>query len=160
MKNKATLVKGIIMCAQSILFDAFALYAGIPLLANLWFGDLYSDEKTVTVFSLVLWIGISIGASITLNIGKNKIFEYFNGSPSTTGSSGNYTPTESMFVKCPKCSEMNSSNNQHCFKCGSSLRPSQNVPRDGVESWICPNCGKSNSHYIGTCGCGQKKPNN
>ena len=70
MKNKTTLAQGIIICAQSILLDAFALYAGIPLLGNLWFGDLYGDEKSVAIFILLIWLGISIGASIALNIGK------------------------------------------------------------------------------------------
>lgn len=156
MKNKTTLIQGIIICAQSILLDAFALYAGIPLLGNLWFGDLYGDEKSVAIFSLIIWIGVSIGASIALSIGKNKIIEYFSDGSSTVS---NYSASEPLFIDCPKCSEINTSKNEYCFKCGALLRPSQNVPGDGAESWTCPKCGKSNSHYIGTCGCGQQKPN-
>ena len=51
MKNKTTLIQGIIICTQGILLDAFSLYAIIPLLGNIWFGDLYGDEKSVAIFS-------------------------------------------------------------------------------------------------------------
>lgn len=33
MKNKTTLVQGIIICAQGILFDVFSLYAAVPCCA-------------------------------------------------------------------------------------------------------------------------------
>lgn len=26
------------------------------------------------------------------------------------------------------------------------------------KSWICPKCGKRNNNYVGTCGCGARKP--
>lgn len=134
MKNKTTLAQGIIICAQSILLDAFALYAGIPLLGNLWFGDLYGDEKSVAIFSLLIWLGISIGASIALNIGKKKIFNYFSYSPETnTYTANTYTPP--------------------IFK--DSNTPTS-TPSAG--EWKCPKCGKINQNYIGTCGCGEVKP--
>ena len=76
MKNKTTLIQGIIICTQGILLDAFSLYAIIPLLGNIWFGDLYGDEKSVTIFSLLIWLGISIGASIAVNIGKKKVIDF------------------------------------------------------------------------------------
>ena len=49
--------------------------------------------------------------------------------------------------------------------------PSVNIPAEnnaveesssdtsvGVNEWKCPNCGKVNQNYVGTCGCGTLKP--
>lgn len=137
MKNKTTLVQGIIICAQGILFDVFSLYAAVPLLCNLWFGDLYSKEKTITMFSLAIWIGISIGAAIAVNIGKKKIFEYFT------------EPSETI----------NQSTSNNCCTPGSSIFRESNaaVATPSKGEWKCQKCGKINSNYVGTCGCGQLK---
>lgn len=138
MKNKTTLIQGIIICAQSILFDAFALYAGIPLLGNLWFGDLYGDEKSVAIFSLSIWIGVSIGASIALSIGKKKIIEYFSDTSSVVNHNSTYMTTPST----------------------SPIFKDSNTPivKPSGDEWKCPKCGKINQKYVGTCGCGQLKP--
>lgn len=135
MKNKTTLVQGIIICAQGILLDAFSLYAAVPLLCNLWFGDLYSREKTITMFSLAIWIGVSIGAAIAVNIGKKKIFEYFSESPQTVNQNSAYSTT-----------------GQPIFR-----EPEPIVANPSKGEWKCPNCGKINSNYVSTCGCGQVK---
>lgn len=29
----------------------------------------------------------------------------------------------------------------------------------GEDEWLCPNCGRINKNYVGSCGCGQKKGN-
>lgn len=138
MKNKTSLIQGIIICAQSILLDAFALYAIIPLLGNIWFGDLYGDEKTVAIFSLLIWLGISIGASIALNIGKKKIIDFFaEPSSETNRTSAHTTNTYTSPI----------------FK--DSNTP---ITTPSVGEWKCPKCGKINQNYTGTCGCGEVKP--
>lgn len=38
----------------------------------------------------------------------------------------------------------------------SSVRPSYTL--SSVGSWTCPKCGVKNPDYVGTCGCGEKKP--
>lgn len=138
MKNKTTLIQGIIICAQSILLDAFALYASIPLLGNLWFGDLYGDEKSVAIFNLLIWIGISVGASIALSIGKNKIIDSFADFSSKNSSTSAYTTNI---------------NTSPIFK--DSNTP---ITTPSAKEWKCPNCGKINQNYTGTCGCGEVKP--
>ena len=138
MKNKTKLIQGIIICAQSILLDVIALYAGIPLLGNLWFGHLYGDEKTVAIFSLIIWIGVSIGASIALSIGKNKIIEYCSGDSSVVKNSSTYTTTPLT----------------------SPIFRDSNTPKTtpSAGEWKCPQCGRINQNYVGTCGCGQNRP--
>lgn len=137
MKNKTNLIQGIIYCTQGIILDAFALSAVIPTLGNLWFGNLYGDAKSVAVFTLIVWIGISIGASIVLSIGKSKLVEYFSDSYSTT----NTTTYSSPSTEKPIFKDTNSA----------PAIPTGN-------EWKCPNCRKINQNYTGTCGCGQQKP--
>lgn len=89
------------------------------------------------MFSLAIWIGVSIGAAIAVNIGKKKIFEYFAEPSQTTNQSpsNNYnTPGSSI------------------FKEGNAA-----VATPSKGEWKCPKCGKINSNYVGTCGCGQLK---
>lgn len=137
MKNKTNLIQGIIFCAQGIIIDAVALSAVIPTLGNLWFGDLYRDETSVAVFTLIVWIGVSIAASIVLSIGKSKLIEYFSDSYSTT----NTTTYGSTSIE------------KTIFKDANSTPA---VPTGN--EWKCTNCGKINQNYTGTCGCGQQKP--
>lgn len=33
------------------------------------------------------------------------------------------------------------------------------TPALSASEWVCPKCGKHNSSYVGTCGCGERKPN-
>ena len=43
----------------------------------------------------------------------------------------------------------------------SSVEPASTHPVASVSSapeWVCPKCGKHNSSYVGTCGCGERKP--
>ncbi len=45
------------------------------------------------------------------------------------------------------------------FKDAPSTRSgSRYVANPGSGEWICPECGKTNQGYVGTCGCGGKKP--
>ena len=38
--------------------------------------------------------------------------------------------------------------------------PSEVEKTPGENEWKCPNCGKINQNYVGTCGCGERKPAN
>lgn len=145
MKNKTNLIQGIIYCAQGIILDAFALYAVIPILGSLWFGDLYKNEKSVAIFTLIIWIGVSIGSSIVLSIGRTKLMEYFSDSSNTT-----YTPTyNGATPSSPIFKDSNSATAPTAT--AAPVTPSN-------DEWKCPNCGKINQNYTGTCGCGQQRP--
>ena len=62
---------------------------------------------------------------------------------------------------CPKCGSRNRSNESVCFVCGTT-NPSakkgslRDIPKRN--DWVCPECGTINAYYIGTCGCGRRKP--
>ncbi len=62
-----------------------------------------------------------------------------------------------MFIDCPNCGEANTVKNEYCFKCHQRLsnRPLSHTTGN---KWYCPNCGKENQSYVGTCGCGTRKP--
>ncbi len=62
------------------------------------------------------------------------------------------------FIECPNCGELNGSNNTQCFKCRTKL--DYNTTKGSVHTgeWVCKKCGKINSSYVGTCGCGEVKP--
>lgn len=145
MKNKTNLIQGIIYCAQGIILDAFALYAVIPTLGSLWLGDLYKNEKSVAIFTLIIWIGVSIGASIVLSIGKTKLLECFSDSSNAVPN----TPTYSATTTASIFKDTNSTTIPTTT--AAPVTPSNN-------EWKCPNCGKINQNYTGTCGCGQLKP--
>ena len=42
------------------------------------------------------------------------------------------------------------------FSSGAEKLPDQKAPSH--HEWVCPNCGKVHYDYVGTCGCGQPKP--
>ncbi|MBQ9514575.1 MAG: hypothetical protein IJR57_00555 [Ruminococcus sp.] len=39
-------------------------------------------------------------------------------------------------------------------------KPAEPEKLPGENEWKCPNCGKINQNYVGTCGCGERKPAN
>jgi predicted RNA-binding Zn-ribbon protein involved in translation (DUF1610 family) len=59
---------------------------------------------------------------------------------------------------CPKCGIINRGVNK-CSICGTAVSSSKLfADADSYNVWICPKCGKKNHNYIGTCGCGTRKP--
>lgn len=59
---------------------------------------------------------------------------------------------------CPKCGIVNKGVNK-CSICGTSVSSSKLfADTENYNMWICPKCGKKNHNYVGTCGCGTKKP--
>ena len=67
----------------------------------------------------------------------------------TVKNSGAYNDGTSLY--CARCS---------CEKpyviTGNSNKINKSVHRADV--WICPNCGRENQNYVGSCGCGEVKP--
>lgn len=66
------------------------------------------------------------------------------------------------FIICPKCGEKNGKENNYCYVCQCSLKSVKNHINRSQEAeddeWKCPDCGKINKNYVGTCGCGRRKP--
>lgn len=145
MKDKKEFARGIIMCARGSLLDAFALYASIPLLLNLLFGEkLYEEEKTVAILSLAIWIGVSIGSTIVIKRGMNRIFEYCSIS----------SAEKNIF------DDSNKLHGERIFKDFDSQNNTQSKQSTAQSFgvWKCPKCGIINSDNVGTCGCGEVKP--
>ena len=66
---------------------------------------------------------------------------------------------------CQKCGAYNDGTSLYCARCscekpyvitGNSNKINKSVHRADV--WICPNCGRENQNYVGSCGCGEVKP--
>lgn len=66
---------------------------------------------------------------------------------------------------CPKCQHINSRLLTKCIVCGESIvnnsfeAVSVSTVQAGTNEWKCIRCGRDNKNYVGTCGCGQSKPN-
>lgn len=67
--------------------------------------------------------------------------------------------------RCQKCGAYNDGTSLYCARCscekpyvitGNSNKINKSVHRADV--WICPNCGRENQNYVGSCGCGEVKP--
>lgn len=39
-----------------------------------------------------------------------------------------------------------------------AVRNNNVITVNNTNTWVCPNCGKVNQNYVGTCGCGTRKP--
>ena len=66
--------------------------------------------------------------------------------------------SNSMIIICPYCGEENSIRNENCIRCHRIINthtPTDNISTDG---WVCPKCKNVNAKYVGTCGCGERKP--
>lgn len=77
------------------------------------------------------------------------------------GSAFNEINTNSVYnnqISCKNCGCMNPKSNKFCSNCGSRLYSVQNEKPTNSE-WQCPRCGQINQNHVGTCGCGQVKPN-
>ena len=71
-----------------------------------------------------------------------------------------YTPT--VYI-CETCGEK--SQDMFCSVCGKKkIKESEHISKKAEtktpqnNEWKCPSCGKINQNYVGTCGCGEKKP--
>ena len=59
--------------------------------------------------------------------------------------------------ECPRCGQLNADSVKYCLNCSSPKVITFSKPQG--DEWQCPNCGKIHKNYVGSCGCGQTKPN-
>lgn len=164
-------------------FIAFGIIIGIIaiILFNASEINKSSSATGVLVISLIIPVVSIIGGLISLATSAsnesiaNQIFEemkqynpsinIFNVNSSTDKAADitEITENKSEWV-CSNCQTVNSFYFRRCSSCGSTrpqpkINTVQKENRQTLSSeWICPECGKSNQSYVGTCGCGTRKP--
>ena len=78
-----------------------------------------------------------------------------NNSPSTNRA----VTQDSVMWTCTKCNNSNFHTSNYCEKCGTRKVELKAKATVNSNEWKCPNCGTIHQNYIGTCGCGERKPN-
>ena len=108
------------------------------------------QPKMLGISNVVLWVGLITGTILLIYA----IYCFVTSKESKVSvDDSSQTP---MFIDCPNCGEANTVKNEYCFKCHQRLsnRPLSHTTGN---KWYCPNCGKENQSYVGTCGCGTRK---
>ena len=129
-----------------------------PTRISFYANDTYVSQGSTTgqpgllaISNVMLWTGIIMGVIFLI------LAICFLASDNKSENSFEEAFQSSMFVDCPNCGEINTTKNEYCFKCHQRLSksPLQNTTSN---KWYCPVCGKENQGYVGTCGCGTRKP--
>ncbi len=68
------------------------------------------------------------------------------------------TPISANSWLCQKCGIRNPKSRTSCVSCGGSSTVAGSDLISSDSEWKCPNCGRTNRNYVGTCGCGEEKP--
>lgn len=68
---------------------------------------------------------------------------------------GESAENSTLILQEMKKSETNSSKVESIFKDTNT----KNNALNNTNSWKCTSCGRVNANYVGTCGCGTRKPN-
>lgn len=125
--------------------------SGENIITHLSDGYTGGQPKLLEISNVVLWIGLITGTILLIYA----IYSFATSKESAVSASD--TSQSTMFVDCPNCGEANTVKNEYCFKCHQSLsnRPLSHTTGN---KWYCPTCGKENQSYVGTCGCGTRKP--
>ncbi|MEE3439454.1 MULTISPECIES: zinc ribbon domain-containing protein [Ruminococcus] len=123
-------------------------------------GSLGGSSKAVEMYSTLFYIFIVLGIIfLILSIVMFCAGESSKSENTNVNSEENAEKDKPRFIACPKCGELNSSNNTKCFKCKTDLIEIINKKETKTSNvWICPKCGRENQNYVGTCGCGEVKP--
>lgn len=123
-------------------------------------GSLGGSSKAVEMYSILFYIFIVLGIIfLILSIVMFCAGESSKSEDTNDNSKENIEKDKPRFIACPKCGELNSSNNTKCFKCKTDLTEIINKKVTKTSDvWICPKCGRENQNYVGTCGCGEVKP--
>lgn len=123
-------------------------------------GSLGGSSKAVEMYSILFYIFIVLGIIfLILSIVMFCAGESSKSEDTNDNSKENIEKDKPRFIACPKCGELNSSNNTKCFKCKTDLTEIINKKETKTSDvWICPKCGRENQNYVGTCGCGEVKP--
>ena len=121
-------INGLITCIYGVILDCLAFNALIPVFAEVLTDEVNLKREDDVVAFIVIWIAVSIGASIAILIGKSKIQE---------------------------ASDMEKNNN---VQPPQTYQSTPIKPINSSDGWYCPKCGKYNQSFVGTCGCGTVKP--
>lgn len=135
------------------------------------------DELMGTILlGCVFWIVGSIFLIAAKVMDKNAANEYERYLRNSAGEQRYNIPYASdNSWTCPKCGIRNQDSINFCNSCGTrkinNYSTNNNYQRAAngapiplisvptVNEWKCPKCGRINQNYVGTCGCGTRKPN-
>lgn len=147
----------------SLLFDIVGFLVIIFKITSLSSKSYMSsaDKESLTI-NIVIAVLLFIVGTIFLTVGKTRekkgLQEYEN--YYLVNYSNNNVKSVSLSANgwtCQKCGMNNTSSSSICGNCGSS-RPGSVRHTASDNEWKCPSCGRINQNYVGTCGCGARKP--
>ena len=138
-----------------VLFIILEIAATIVFIMNVSsYIDHHRDENLtgmmIAAFLEIIAI-IFAGAIQKVNASANKAFDSY-----ITKESREKTKVSTKWL-CPKCGNSNPANIRYCSNC-SCQKPNFEPISAQTDVWQCPKCGKINQNYVGTCGCGTRKP--
>lgn len=118
---------------------------------------------TLTVCGFVVLIGGSISSVLYafLFYGIGTIVDAVVNTESSNLNTGNLIKEniesiETTGWECEKCGSHN--NGLYCMNCGTKKPDAQPLNKKEENIWYCPDCGSKHQNYVGTCGCGRRKP--
>lgn len=109
------------------------------------------QPKLLEISNIVFWIGLITGVILLIYA------IYCLVTSAESECSVDDTFKNPMFIDCSNCGEANTAKNEYCFKCYQRIS-SRPISHSTGNKWYCPTCGKENQNYVGTCGCGTRKP--
>lgn len=122
----------------------FAFYANIPLLVAS-----FISLMIMSVFSICM---------IVKNKHHEANYEAYVLNKNKQPLKNNSLPVNNLTWLCD-CGNINGSHITYCPNCGNKARVSYNKnPVAGADEWLCPKCGRINKNYVGSCGCGERRP--
>lgn len=138
-----------------VLFIILEIAATIVFIMNVSsYIDHHRDENLtgMMIAAFLEIIAIIFACAIQkVNASANKAFDSY-----ITKESRKKTNVSTKWL-CPKCGNSNPTNIRYCSNC-SCQKPNFEPISAQTDVWQCPKCGKINQNYVGTCGCGTRKP--
>ena len=138
-----------------VLFIILEIAATIVFIMNVSsYIDHHRDENLtgMMIAAFLEIIAIIFACAIQkVNASANKAFDSY-----ITKESRKKTNVSTKWL-CPKCGNSNPANIRYCSNC-SCQKPNFEPISAQTDVWQCPKCGKINQNYVGTCGCGTRKP--
>lgn len=138
-----------------VLFIILEIAATIVFIMNVSsYIDHHRDENLtgMMIAAFLEIIAIIFACAIQkVNASANKAFNSY-----ITKESREKTNVSTKWL-CPKCGNSNPTNIRYCSNC-SCQKPNFEPISAQTDVWQCPKCGKINQNYVGTCGCGTRKP--
>lgn len=138
-----------------VLFIILEIAATIVFIMNVSsYIDHHRDENItgMMIAAFLEIIAVIFACAIQkVNASANKAFDSY-----ITKESRKKTNVSTKWL-CPKCGNSNPANIRYCSNC-SCQKPNFEPISAQTDVWQCPKCGKINQNYVGTCGCGTRKP--